>query len=201
MSAPKLSRTALATAGIEHIKTRLDWNKPLREALKVRIQDDGEAWTWAPPGANLNLMDLHDSDLPDGVTQQMHWDLMTDFVVEYLSQDGRLAIIEDDSSTPTDPWLTKERLVPINVPKLGVADDLYWYVTQPDRGAVQDLMRWGFSLFKTMALTRPTSQWPPAHAVTLADVQCLANTADHIVVDAFDFDGFVVWSAAAIDIS
>ncbi len=195
MSAPKLSRTSLGTAGVEHIKTRLNWNKPLRQALKVRLQDHGEAWTWAPPGTNLNLVDLHDSDLPDGVTQQNHWDLMTEFVMEYLLQDGRLALIEDDSSTPGAPWLTKDQLLPQSLPRIGVDGNLYWYVTEPDPGAVENLMRWGFGLFKTMALSRHNSQWPPAHAGTAADLERLANAADHIEVDAFDFDGFVVWSS------
>ena len=172
----------------------MDWNKPLRQALKVRLQDQGDAWTWPPRGTNLTLVDLHDSDLPDGATQQIHWDLMMDFVVQYLAQDRRIAIIEDDSSAPGDPWLTKQPLLPSSLPRLGVDHNLYWYVTEPDPGAVENLMRWGFGLFKTMALTRHNSQWPPGHAGTAADLERLANAADHVVVDAFDFDGFVVWT-------
>jgi hypothetical protein len=62
---------------------------------------------------------------------------------------------------------------------------------------VADLMRWGFGLFKCMVLTRPNGQWPPISVVTEADLEKLGRRADHVVVDAFDFDGFVVWSRAA----
>lgn len=195
MSAPKLSRASLGTVGLEHVKTRLEWNRPLRQALRGRLQVPGETWTWALLGSNFTLRDLQDGDPSDGVTEPAHTSLMTDFILEYLVQPGGLAIIEDDASGPNAPWLTNEPLLPTTLPRLGVDDNLYWYATEPDREAVQDLMRWGFSLFKTMVLARPTRRWPPAHAVA-EDIEGLAKTADHIVVDAFDFDGFVVWTAS-----
>jgi hypothetical protein len=108
MSAPHLTWTSLGTVGLEYIKTRLDRNKPLRQALAERLFEQGEVWTWAPVGTNFDLVDLRDGGLPAGVTQESHWDLMTGFVVEYLAQNGRLAIIEDHDSTPDDPWLTND---------------------------------------------------------------------------------------------
>ncbi len=45
-----------------------------------------------------------------------------------------------------------------------------------------------------MVLTRPGGAWPPGNAVTVADLEGLAPGVEHLVVDAFDFDGFVIWS-------
>jgi hypothetical protein len=120
---------------------------------------------------------------------------MTGFVVEYLAQNGRLAIIEDHDSTPDDPWLTNDPDRPALPPRLGFRDHLYWYASEPNPILISDLMRWGSGLFRCMALTRPKGQWPPEEAVAAVDLRDLAAAADHIVVDAFDFEGFAVWSS------
>ena len=195
----KLSRVSLGSAGLTHVKDRLGGNeyasnKPLRHALLKLSIDQGEVWTWAAPTATFTLLDLHAGGLPDGITQEDHRDVMTDFSVDYLAGTGRLAIIEDHDSTPFDPWLTKEARLPAGLPRLAVDDHLYWYTTEPRRGLVSDLTLWGFGLFKCMALTHTSGPWPPASPLTPADFDVLANRTDHIVVDAFDFEGFVVWS-------
>lgn len=100
---------------------------------------------------------------------------------------------------PGDAWRDQPQLgrfAQQRPSRWGHPADSLWYVTEPDPAAVDDLMRWGFGLFKTMALSRHNCQWPPAHAGTAADLERLANAADHIVVDAFDFDGFVVWTSS-----
>lgn len=191
---PKLARVNLGAAGLDHVKDRIAWGMPLSRVLGDLLLEQGEAWTWAPPSADLHITDLADSDLPDGVTQESQWDLMKDFVVEYLAGRERLAIIEDRESSPNSQWLKTQAELPPNLPRLGFGDHLYWYATEPDRVLVADMMRWGFGLFKCMVLTRPGGEWPHDHAVTAADLEGLAPGVDHLVVDAFDFDGFVIWS-------
>src|SRR3979490_1406823 len=117
----KLSRVSLGSAGLTHVKDRLGGNeyasnKPLRHALLKLSIDQGEVWTWAAPTATFTLLDLHAGGLPDGITQEDHRDVMTDFSVDYLAGTGRLAIIEDHDSTPFDPWLTKATRRPAGPP-------------------------------------------------------------------------------------
>jgi hypothetical protein len=196
MDRPRLSRISLGANGLAHIKGRLGIdeytrNKPLRNALAGLRFEDGEAWTWALPGVTFDLDDLRDAGLPEGITQEMHWDAMTEFALAYLANGVRLAIIEDHDSSPTDPWLAKEPVLP---PRLGMGNHLYWYSTSADPTQIAETTTSGFGLFKCMVLTEQKSPWPPVSPLTPVDLKGLANRADHIVVDAFDFEGFVVWS-------
>jgi hypothetical protein len=189
----KLNRTSLGTAGLDHVKSRLWSNLPLGRALGERPLEQGEAWTWAAPGANLTLADLRDGDLTPS-ERDSHQSLLMDFVVEYLATNGTVVIIEDHEATPDDPWLATEPDLPPSLPRLGFGEHLYWFAVEPKRELVADLMRWGFGLFKCMALAQSTDRWPPATELTATDIAGLGRQADHVVVDAFDFDGFVIWS-------
>jgi hypothetical protein len=73
---------------------------------------------------------------------------------------------------------------------------VYWYATDPDGTLLRKVLNWGFGLFNCMALTRLGTSWPPAR-LTSARVRTLAEVADHVVVDAFDFEGTAVWSRAS----
>jgi hypothetical protein len=121
-------------------------------------------------------------------------DLMKVFVIDHLSRGNRMAIIEDFEASPSDPRLKSHQHLP---PKVETREHVYWYATTPDIDHVTEFMTWGFSLFKCLALTTLTIPWPPqADPVDDQVLMDLAARAEHIVVDAYDFDGFVIWSRA-----
>ena len=113
-----------------------------------------------------------------------------EFIVKYLGPGGRLALIEDAGS-PSDAWLTREPDLP---PRLACDDRLYWPIELPDPTAVSDSLRWGLGLFSCIVLT--PQQLPKLERpgqLTPAQIVSLANLAQHVVVDAFDFEGFIIW--------
>ena len=60
--------------------------------------------------------------------------------------------------------------------------------------AVAESLRWGLGLFNCIVLTpRPLSRSDQSGQLTVAEITSLAAVAQHVVVDAFDFEGFVVW--------
>ena len=196
MAPPTLIRVGLGAAGLVHAMNRLERDKPLRRALSQLDLDQGDVWTWAASGTTFTLEDLRDGGLPDGITQESHRDAVAGFVAAYLQQPRRLAIVEDHDASPNDPWLADEPVLP---PRLGFGNHLYWYAANPDRALIDQVIRWGFGLFKCMALIRLADQWPPAGPVVESDIENLAASTDHFVVDAFDFEGFMVWSRQRSD--
>jgi hypothetical protein len=187
-------RQALGEDARRHLKERVGVAKqtpglPLSTALRRLPLDEGEVWTWAPPGTSVSGRELQ-GGLPKTMSQRGEQARLVEFIVKYLRPGGRLALIEDGSS-PSAEWLTREPDLP---PRVACEDRLYWPIESPDPAAVAKSLRWGLGLFNCIILTPvplPREQ-QPGH-LSLAQVQSLADLARHVIVDAFDFEGFVVW--------
>jgi hypothetical protein len=198
MQSQRLARVRLGAIGFRHISDRLHVDpseytakKPLRRALAQLPLDQGVAWTWAPRESVPTLAELRGGILPGRTKQTRHRNLLVHFVLKYLTSNGDLALIEDESMKPGDPWLTKEPPLP---QWLGVGKHLYWYVTEPDIAVIRKVLVWGLGFFQCMALIPSIGEWPPDKRLSSVQIERLAQTADHIVVDAFDFWGYVIWS-------
>jgi len=187
-------RLVLGPEARVHLKGRLGIGEeasglPLSNALRSLPLDEGEVWTWTPPGTSITARDLRNG-LPKSMSQQGEQARLAEFIVEYLRPGGRLALIEDGGS-PSAPWLMNEPVLP---PRLACDDRLYWPVEVADMTAVAESLRWGLGLFNCIVLTpRPLSRSDQSGQLTVAEITSLAAVAQHVVVDAFDFEGFVVW--------
>lgn len=166
----------------------------LRRALARLPWEEGHAWMWTtlthPPDSET----LREAGLPERITQESQRRSLTRFVVGYLRGPGRIALIEDFEASPADPPWPEETL---KLSRFAVGRHVYWYASQPDQKRVFDTMRWGFSLFKCMALAAPGPAWPGGATVSEAEIARIGEICDHVVVDAYDFEGFVVWSPSA----
>jgi len=197
MQPQKLARVSLGTVGFQHIRDRLQvdpsryfGDRPLRQALARLPLDDGVAWTWAPRGSVPTLAELRRGVLPGKTNQTRHRNLLVHFVLKHLTSNGRLALIEDESLKPRDSWLTKEPPLP---QWLGFRKHVYWYATEPDIALIRKVLVWGLGFYQCMVLTPSPDEWPPKR-LSSVQIERLAQTAEHVVVDAFDFWGYVVWS-------
>lgn len=197
MQQPRLARVSLETVGFQHITDRLQLDpsdytasKPLRRAFAQLPLDSGVAWTWAPRGSAVTLRDLGRGVLPGGTTQTHLRNLLVNFVVTYLTSKGHLALIEDEvkaarSLASKDPPMADW---------LGFGKHVYWYTTQPDIAVVRRVLANGLGFFQCMALAPSPDEWPPRKRLSTAQIERLAQSTDHVVVDAFDFWGYVIWS-------
>lgn len=181
----------LGDTGLRWVKRRLAARPdlPLRNALGGIALEDGSCWTWAIPGSTVTWRDL-EAGLPAGVTQEAHREAVTHFIVQFLSVARHVAVIEDHDASTTDPWLTTN---PPKSPWLPFDQHIYWYADSPDRSAVNDFLLAGVGLFTTIALTS-LATWPPTRGLAGTVFTELANDARHVLVDAFDFEGWAVWS-------
>ena len=104
---PSLAPRNLGDVGMAWVKGRLAGSNylPLRRALSSLSLESGRCWTWATPRSSVAERDFV-SGLPPGVTQESQREAITHFVVNYLSHEGRIAIIEDHDAGPSDEWLT-----------------------------------------------------------------------------------------------
>jgi hypothetical protein len=124
------------------------------------------------------------------VSQESHREAVTELVVSYLRYPGRIAIIEDYTASPSAEWLTRD---PPNAPWLAYGDHLYWYATSPQQPALDDFLGAGVGLHMCIALTTAPAGWPP-RALVEREVANLGRLADHFIMDAYDFEGWVIWS-------
>jgi hypothetical protein len=194
--AQPLERVELGAVGLEFVADRLTvWSeKPallLHAELTKRDLAVGHVWTWAPYGRVIDAHDLM-SGLPEGVTQADHYRVLIGFVSDYLRSSGGVALIEDPEMSPDHSWPPGD---PVPDTRTRCGDALCWYATKP--AEVDGIMLRGRSLFFCMVLLPPTSGWtnPAPARITSDAIKRFAHAAEHIVVDAFDFEGFIVWSA------
>src|SRR4051794_24577621 len=130
----RLVRVHLGASGRSHIRERLGvdgrpWGKAMRDALSRLDVDSGSVWTWASSDFVPDHESLHYASLPPGATLAAQWELLSEFVVQYLMGPERLALIEHDLAKSSDPWLKNEPELP---PYLVSGEDVYWYADRPD---------------------------------------------------------------------
>jgi len=162
---------------------------PLRRALRQLPLEAGKVWIWAPMSAHLERVDF-DGGLPAGITPNDHRDLLTHFLQDYLSRPGRFAILEDHDAAATDTFLASKPPGSF----LSYEDYVYWQAARSD--SVNSMLQFGLGLFNCIAMTRPSTRWeglPPVD-LTAEDIDEIANATEHVALDAFDFEGFLVWS-------
>jgi hypothetical protein len=152
--------------------------------------DDGEVWTWASPGTSVTVGDL-EGGLPGGMSQADHRQQLIGFIADYLQASGRLALIEDHDASPSDPWLASEPVLP---PRLACGKRVYWYIRIPERLAVDESLRWGLGLFNCIALSSYPLVIQESGQLTVPAIDLIAYATEHVVLDAFDFEGFIIWS-------
>lgn len=78
-------------------------------------------------------------------------------------------------------------------------DVLYWYVT--DVAAVGEVLHWGRGLFFLIVLVPNSNGWLQSlhDGLTLDNLERLAAVATHIVIDSFDFEGYIFWAAQSAE--
>jgi hypothetical protein len=195
----RLARIALGPVGLEHVRTRLrpferidlehyPGGYPLRATLSRIVRADGDVWTWAPPGWQPTLQDVRDESLPARISQRHHRDLLFAFILGYLKTPNHVMLIEDHDARSTDRPLRE-------LPQwVAYGKHVYWYATDEDRTVLWKVLNWGIGLYTCMVLAGGEGLWTPGRRLTERRIERLAKSADHVVVDAFDFEGSVVWS-------
>ena len=194
-----LARVGLGVAPTDLARTRIgpgwDPSYPLRDALDHLHLEDGTWWTWAPPGSEILAPDLEEGRLPPGVGQHEVQEQALEFVSEYLAEAGRLALLEDWAASPSDPWITKDQPP---AERFACGTRLYWYATEP--AMVRPMLLWGGRLFCCVVLAPVAFPVTSGAVIDTEQVRALGSTADHFLLDAFDFEGYVVWSRSATSI-
>jgi hypothetical protein len=168
-----------------------DATYPLRGALGRLHFEEGSWWTWAPLGAEIHASAFEEG-LPVGMGQDQAQDQAAAFISDYLAQGDRMALLEDFEASPTDTWLSKKQ--PPDE-RLACGNRLYWYATAP--GMVAPMMQWGRGLFCCVVLAPSGLPVSPGGAISGDQIRTLGAAAQHFLIDAFDFEGYVVWSRSA----
>jgi hypothetical protein len=122
--------------------------------------------------------------------------MLARFMMQFLEVGGRLAILEDHDASATDPWPDGARGNWLSNDKF-----VYWYATNPN--SVDLMLDSGLGLFNCIALTRPVSGFGSHAQQQVSDTELteMARAADHVVVDAFDFEGFVIWNRPGLPVT
>jgi hypothetical protein len=104
-------------------------------------------------------------------------------------------ILEDHDASATDLSLKGLENRQTWMPR---GEFVYWYANEPDN--VRPVLLAGMGLFTCMALLPKPSQWKSEmpHEITERDISAIAVATEHIVVDAFDFEGFIIWTSAEV---
>jgi hypothetical protein len=190
MNYPRLD---LGAVGLDHVEKYFsgDWSTyPLRNALSTLPLNQGRVWTWARSGMRITAQDLRDG-LPEGMDPWDQAECLVRYLKSYLAAGDRLVLLEDHDAGPADPWLEKEKdRVPPE--RLACADHLYWYATSAPM-ADKFLFSWG-GLFSVMALGTNPLEVKPGGTIDERVIRLFGAAVEHFVVDAFDFEGSLVWS-------
>lgn len=192
------SRLLLGASALDYLKGRLGNGSvpmrpglPLRRALLEQLSiENGIVWTWAPH-ARVNDSIDPDGRLPTGTSQEGELQMIALFLKQYLEVGGRLAIMEDHDASATDPWPENDMSKEFRITN---GTFLYWYAA--DAGIVDPMLESGLGLFTCIALTRPTPNFANGRPTQISDSDFveMARATEHLVVDAFDFEGFIIWS-------
>ena len=185
-------RVELGADGARFVRGRIGgWTGEgyaLREGFAGRQLASGRFWTWSSTGIEVRMSDLEDG-LWVGISQREMHDQAVQFISEYLALGSRLALLEDYEASPHDSWLA-QRQPPVE--QLVCQERLYWYATDPSM--VRPMLLWGKGLFCCVALAPTTARLRPGSEVPVELIRGLAAMADYFIVDAFDFEGYMVWS-------
>lgn len=192
-----LTVVELDSTAIDYLRERLYSGQdaasrrlPLRTALAGLPLNSGTIWTWGPRGVVIHGADLA-GGLPDAITQEGHRQALSRLLTDYLAADGKAVLLEDHDASPTDQFMRRrERQTGWKT----YNEFVYWYSTTSDQ--VADMLQAGLGLYNCLALTRPTETLldNKRRNIQLADIEDMSRATEQIVVDAFDFEGFIVWS-------
>jgi hypothetical protein len=119
--------------------------------------------------------------------------VLTGMIADYLRMgEKRIYVTEDALSKASDGWLTKTKL------PYHLLDDRVYFVLRHDstRLEIEEILGGAFPPFVAV-LSNPSDAVPldcSGHSITRDEIERLVINTDHIVVGAYDGEGYVVWS-------
>jgi hypothetical protein len=154
-------------------------------------------WSWLPSNVPASEFEPYDDALPRDMPQQpsVAW------VVSWLKQDEtpRVLIVEDDLASPSDRFIWRNDHPARDRRAFFAEDCVYWYA---DRDDPQDNLARvlnaasGYPGIGFVARVAPSNAFSDREPTSVATVQALAGAAEHLLVQAWDGDGWIVCDLA-----
>lgn len=221
-----VARTTLDPAfAIDYLQEQLSHGDRLGEALSNKPLSRGDVWTWTPAGvviASKNRLLYDHGEVPYGSCREELYRFVADFLREnehgLLLEEGELAQ-RDGRNLPEAPGRVFPRRIFLNEPSrhriwLSATDPspVHGVATFPWLDETFLSARSEEQTFETIDKTfRAGRSYPSISCLTVTDmilpqektslistveIQQFADSAEHIIVGAFDECGCVVWTAA-----
>ncbi len=189
-----LERIPLGPEAIAHIRWSLSSSgRTLSTLLQALPLESGRAFTFAPSGTDRAPL----ARFREGVLGSIEaYAGIASFVMAYLERTStRYFVLEDVLVESGDPWLQS---MPGNYVRYGL--EVYHFVSGGDVSedavlqAIDNAKGYVTNAILTGGMSGPVLQ--RGDDVSEQQLMALCTSTDYIVVEAYDGEGFVIWSRA-----
>ena len=121
---------------------------------------------------------------------------LASYIWEYLKEDeNRLCLLENYHASSTDPWLERRKS------QVVFLDTKVYHVATKVSGSADEVLNaireahgnWIF--MGVLAQVQNSKYWLDASTIVIDDLKDVVAHATHVIVGAFDGEGYVVWQA------
>lgn len=183
-------RVEFGPTALEYVRKQLESGGSLAHELLRLDLLNGRTWAFVREGADTSSLGrFEESIAADGREAELE---LADFVLQHLSTDDRsCAMFEDPFAREGDPVLLRTEQVPYLIYGGEVLDFLQGpNHTQDD---VQRLI-WASRAYRMVGILSYSDPLVPRAAITPTVLGALIQSANHVVVGAWDSEGQLIWS-------
>jgi len=187
-----LIKIELGPDAITYMRSYLAVGEALGHALLEVPLEHGRVVTYLPESADPGKVAAFwegGINYEGGITR-----LVAEFISSYLCEgDNRLAFFEDMTSRPESPWTTEP-----GARYVVLGREVYLYLT-PESATQEEVHRtmvdsYSWRFVAVLSDTESSLNLLAGQEIGIEFLQLLAASVQHIVVGAYDSEGYLIWS-------
>lgn len=183
-------RLEFGGTALEYIREQLETGGSLAHELLQLDLLDGRIWAFVREDADPSSLGRFEEYIEaDGPEAELE---LANFVLRHLSMDGRkCAIFEDPFAREGDPVLLRAE----QVPYLTYAGEVLDFLQGPNH-TQYDIQRliWASRAYRMVGILSSSDPLLPRAPMTSSALSALVQSANHVIVGAWDSRGQLIWS-------
>lgn len=186
-------------AALDHVRDRLSLGNLLASRVSALPLESGSVSTLLPERVNpskvSNSRTLREGGIAEPSESREIERAVAEFISGYLSRSERqLAIFEHSLANASDPWVAK-----CEIPLFVQGAKIFFYLTQSDAQPDRILLtmraaRTALAMMAVLTNLGTLETITDRQSVPSELIEVLAENTQHVIVDAYDGEGFLVWS-------
>lgn len=177
---------------VSYIKTCLSQGDTLSNFLLKLPLEDGDVTSYLPD--NSTFRDAVGFSTGGKIKKYSAEHILAEYISEYFSRQSMSYALFEAIERPTDPYLSS-----INTNYFVYKTEIYYFLTagSSNNENIINILRTARAYPCVGILTTPSEKKPTfstGQKLTLNDLRMFVTRTEHIIVDAYDGEGYVIWS-------